>query len=215
MKSKEEREFEEYMRFWEEFRERYRRLPRWRKIEVSIFIYWLVLKNKVKKFPLTWVKMQVNLDRDMKIHGMPYKLKLLLGKCFNRRPWPQSIPLILKKVKFWVDYMDEDDNFEIHVTQRGRWVAMVWAQPAGDELTLYSLHISKEKFLHYGLGKYLFAKVLAKASTLGVKRIRTTHPKDSAWPQEKTGYFLAWCQRQGFVLTEDKEDYVLTLYLPM
>lgn len=52
-------------------------LSPWHKFEFMFFIHWLVLKNKIKDFPLNWINFILEMERQIKLHDMlffEYKL---------------------------------------------------------------------------------------------------------------------------------------------
>jgi GNAT superfamily N-acetyltransferase len=149
----------------------------------------------------------------MQVFGMPRKVWRYLEKWFNHRPWPYAKPLILGGIKFWIERFDEDEDLEVRIIRHGRWIADIWVETKEDNWILYGINVCVEKYQHLGLGKFLLAQVTEKAKALGARSIRETIEKDCEWPKRKEEFsnLLKWYKQQGFVLTEDETNFVLTL----
>lgn len=50
-------------------------LSPWYKFEFMLFLHWLVLKNKIKDFRLNWINFILDMERQIKLHDMPYGVK--------------------------------------------------------------------------------------------------------------------------------------------
>ncbi len=64
-----------------------------------------------------------------------------------------------------------------------------------------------------GLGKFLLSEVKVYARARGTKVIRETIEKDCEWPKKEKEFenILAWYQHRWFLLSEDDENFILTL----
>lgn len=208
MKSKIERDYEREKRRFEEFYEIYEQLPPWDKFEIMLFMYWLVLKSRIKSLPLDWIIFVTNIERQFKLHGMPFALKLKLEKWFNYPAHSDKKFFTCQNKKIWYHCWNEKDNFELHLYYRNKYPGNIWFTINEDETaTIISIHI-QEEYRNKGLGTMAFqeavAQIKGKVSSLKGTLERQDYPEPDA--------SFRWLRRQGFeIKKKENGDYEIEM----
>ena len=208
MKSKAVRDYERDQRRLREMYEKYKQLSPYHKFEFMVFMYWLVFKSRIKSLPLDWIRFVTDMERQFELHGMPFALKLKLGKWFNYPVHSDKKFFICQGMKIWYHCWHEEDNFELHLYYRAKYPGNIWFTINEDgTATIISIHI-QEEYRNKGLGTMAFreaiSQIRAKVSSLKGTLERQDYPEPDA--------SFRWLRRQGFEINEKENgDYEIEL----
>ncbi len=211
MKSEIEREYKRKEKWVSEMCKHYERLSPWGKFRFRLFTDWLILQQQFKGLPLNWIQFVLDMERQIEVYGMPFRLKLQLEKWFNNRPYPDVKEYFLwEGEKIWHYSSLEDDNFELHLRYKSRLSGNVWLQLEKDgTVTIIGIHI-QEDFRNAGLGTVMFQEAVRQISdrTTCIKGIL----EKEYYPEPEDS--LRWLRKQGFEIKQTENgDYELELWL--
>ncbi len=211
MKSEAEKEYKRRRRQTEEFIKIYEQLSPFNKFLVYLRILMAICKQTIEVLPAKWVKIQLKLEEELRLYGMPFVVKFQLERWFNYRPYPDVKDYFLwKGKKVWHYSFLEDDNFELHLRYKGRMPGNVWLQPEKDgTATIIGIHI-QESFRNTGLGTMMFQEAIRQVKGR-VTCIRGVLERED-YPEPESSF--RWLRRQGFEIKEKENgDYEVELWL--